>query len=50
MKLLAYLKDALGMSGSEFMREWRTLTDKEKDWFKNAARQDAEASGIEIEN
>ena len=50
MKVLQYLKDTLEMSPSEFMKEWRTLSDQEKGELKEDARKDAKASGVTITN
>lgn len=48
MSVLNYIKTTLGMSTKEFMAEWRLLDTADQEWYREAAREDAEASGVEI--
>jgi hypothetical protein len=50
MSVLQYLKTNLGMSGPEFMREWKGLGEADREWFKQAARDEAKVLGVEVKN
>jgi len=45
---LQYLRANLGMTGSEFMSEWKGLTESERKWYRDAARAEAASMGITL--
>ena len=50
MKCIGYIKNNVGMNTSDFMREWKAMTDADKDWYRDAAREEMATLGIECED
>ena len=50
MTVLQYLRDNLGLTRQEFMSEWKGLSKADREWYKQAAREEAPLFDIEISN